>query len=182
MSPSFGSVVLKPLYACTYLDHNISLVLAVTTAPLITLGMSQCIYYTQVIVPYKQFGHSCSLMCRSFRCHISCHGVWIGRSRPPPFSSLPRSTLSWFSPIVMANGLRETETAFFSLQPALFDPVLNHDNQIKDQAITSSWQGQHLRRVLGTMRVNLIDHQSAISTEDETWMCLADFLPHPFLA
>jgi len=38
--PSFGSIVLKPLYACTYLDHIISLVLAVTTAPLRTLGMS----------------------------------------------------------------------------------------------------------------------------------------------
>ena len=37
---SFGSVVLKPLYACTYLDHNISLVLAVTTATLRTLRVS----------------------------------------------------------------------------------------------------------------------------------------------
>ena len=37
---SFGSVVPKPLYVCTYLDRSISLVLAVTTAPLRTLGMS----------------------------------------------------------------------------------------------------------------------------------------------
>ena len=38
--PPLGSVVLKPLYACTHLDHSISLVLAVTTAPLRTLEMS----------------------------------------------------------------------------------------------------------------------------------------------
>jgi hypothetical protein len=38
--PAFGSFVLKPLYACTFIDHSISLVLAVTTALLRTLGMS----------------------------------------------------------------------------------------------------------------------------------------------
>ena len=38
--PPLGSVVLKPFYACTHLDHIISLVLAVTTALLRTLGMS----------------------------------------------------------------------------------------------------------------------------------------------
>ena len=37
---SFGSVVLKRFCACTYFDRSISLVLAVTTAPLRTLGMS----------------------------------------------------------------------------------------------------------------------------------------------
>ena len=35
---SFGSFVLKPLYVCTQLDHSIYVVLAVTTAPLRTLG------------------------------------------------------------------------------------------------------------------------------------------------
>jgi hypothetical protein len=40
VSLSFGSSMLKPLYDCTYLDHSISLVLAVTTAPLRTLGIS----------------------------------------------------------------------------------------------------------------------------------------------
>ena len=44
--PSFGSVMLKPLYACTYLDHSISLVLAVTITPLRTHGMSWCIQCT----------------------------------------------------------------------------------------------------------------------------------------
>jgi hypothetical protein len=38
--PSFGYIVLKLLYACTYFDRSISVVLAVTTAPLRTLGMS----------------------------------------------------------------------------------------------------------------------------------------------
>jgi hypothetical protein len=37
---SFGSFVPKPLYACTCLGRSISLFLAVTTAPLRTLGMS----------------------------------------------------------------------------------------------------------------------------------------------
>jgi hypothetical protein len=37
---SFGFVVPKPLYACTIFDRNISLVLAVTTAPLRTWEMS----------------------------------------------------------------------------------------------------------------------------------------------
>ena len=38
--PSFGSIMLKPLYACTYLDRSISLVLGVITTLLRTLGMS----------------------------------------------------------------------------------------------------------------------------------------------
>ena len=37
---SFGSFVLMPLYVCTQLDYSISVVLAVTTAPLRTLEMS----------------------------------------------------------------------------------------------------------------------------------------------
>ena len=36
----FLSFVLKLLYGCTHLDHSISVVLAVTTAPLRTLEMS----------------------------------------------------------------------------------------------------------------------------------------------
>jgi hypothetical protein len=38
--PSYGTIVLKLLYACTLFVHSISVVLAVTTAPLRTLGMS----------------------------------------------------------------------------------------------------------------------------------------------
>jgi hypothetical protein len=38
--PSFGTIVLKLLYACTFFDRSISVVLAMTTAPLRTLGMS----------------------------------------------------------------------------------------------------------------------------------------------
>jgi hypothetical protein len=38
--PSYGSIVLKLLYACTLFNRSISVVLAVTTAPLRTLGMS----------------------------------------------------------------------------------------------------------------------------------------------
>jgi hypothetical protein len=38
--PSFGSIMLKLLYACTFFDHSNYVVLAVTTAPLRTLGMS----------------------------------------------------------------------------------------------------------------------------------------------
>jgi len=35
---SLGSSVLKPLYDCAYIDRSISVVLAVTTAPLRILG------------------------------------------------------------------------------------------------------------------------------------------------
>jgi hypothetical protein len=38
--PSLGSIVLKLLYVCTFFGRSISVVLAVTTAPLRTLGMS----------------------------------------------------------------------------------------------------------------------------------------------
>jgi hypothetical protein len=38
--PSFGTIMLKLLYACTFFDRSISVVLAVTTTPLITLRMS----------------------------------------------------------------------------------------------------------------------------------------------
>jgi hypothetical protein len=38
--PSFGCIVLKLLYACTFFDRSISMDLAVTTTPLRTLGMS----------------------------------------------------------------------------------------------------------------------------------------------
>jgi hypothetical protein len=40
MFPSLGSIMLKLLYACTFFDCSISVVLAVTTAPLKTLRMS----------------------------------------------------------------------------------------------------------------------------------------------
>jgi hypothetical protein len=38
--PSLGSIMLKLLYTCTFFDRSISVVLAVTTAPLRTLEMS----------------------------------------------------------------------------------------------------------------------------------------------
>ena len=33
-------------------------------------------------VPYEWFAHLYSLVSRSFQCHVFCHGVCVGRSRP----------------------------------------------------------------------------------------------------
>ena len=107
---SFGSFVLKPLYVCTQLDHSISMVLAVTTAPLRTLGCLSAFSAPRSWYPTSGLGTRVLLCVAPFRCLVLCHGMCIGRSRPLPLLFSPCSTLSWFSSITMAYGLRETRT------------------------------------------------------------------------
>ena len=79
---SFGSFVLKPLNVCTQLDHSISMVLAVTTALLRTLG---CL--SAFSAPRSWYPTS-GLSTRVLLCVAPFHGMCIGRSRPLPYLSL----------------------------------------------------------------------------------------------
>jgi hypothetical protein len=89
-----GSFVLEPLYACTYLDHSISSVLAVTTAPLRTLGCLSAFRAPRSWYPTNSLGTHVLLRVAPSQCLASCHGLCVGRSRPLVLSSLPCSTLS----------------------------------------------------------------------------------------
>ena len=93
----FLSFVLKLLYGCTHLDYSISVVLAVTTAPLRTLG---CL--SAFSAPRSWYPTS-GLSTRVLLCVAPFHGVCIGRSRPLPYLSfLPHP----FLVLVNYNGVR----------------------------------------------------------------------------
>jgi len=79
---SFGSFVLKPLYVCTQLDRSISVVLAVTTAPLRTLGCLSAFSAPRSWYPTSGLGTRVLFCVAPFRCLIPCYAMCIGRSRP----------------------------------------------------------------------------------------------------
>jgi hypothetical protein len=83
----FHSVVLKPLYVCTVFDRNISLVLAVTTAPLRTWEMSSAFSAPRLWYPTKSLSTHVLLCVAPFRCLVFCRDECIRRSRLPLFFS-----------------------------------------------------------------------------------------------
>ena len=84
-------LVLSCLNPCMFvpkLDHSISVVLAVTTAPLRTLGCLSAFSAPRSWYPTSGLGTRVLLCVAPFRCLVLCHGVCIGRSRTLPYLSL----------------------------------------------------------------------------------------------